>query len=116
MCLRFGDYFDRELAASNLSTIDLRNHPNISYNSVDALRESLADALAQDEPANQAAFRYTLLLDPTDSQLSVQLLFDLGLVDPAKAVVRTVSDFSSDNTAIGLCFHFFLFSVLSLAS
>ena len=66
---------------------------------LDALRESIVDEhVADGEDPNTAPFRNALVLDPTESEASVALLFGLGLCSTESTVVVHVSDFEQDAT------------------
>eukprot|EP01114_Cavostelium_apophysatum_P014001 TRINITY_DN3512_c0_g1_i9.p1 TRINITY_DN3512_c0_g1~~TRINITY_DN3512_c0_g1_i9.p1 ORF type:complete len:5234 (+),score=1501.00 TRINITY_DN3512_c0_g1_i9:231-15932(+) len=67
-----------------------------SFSSLDLIRESLEDRLEPGENPNIASFRYVMLIDPTNNEAAVSLLFSLGLCDPNKTVVCSVGDFEDD--------------------
>ncbi|KAH3760870.1 AAA+ ATPase [Pelomyxa schiedti] len=64
---------------------------------IDVLQESLAEKLSSEDDPNTSAFRYIMLLDPTDNEVAVQLLFDLTLCDKEHTTVCHVSDFRDDS-------------------
>ena len=71
----------------------------LSLHTVASLRESLADAVEPGEDPNTAAFRHILLLDPTDVEVSIGVLFELGLIkDRTSTIAVTLSEFSADST------------------
>lgn len=65
---------------------------------VATLRESLADAVEPGDDPNTAAFRHILLLDPTDVEVSIAVLFELGLMERASTTVVALSDFTADSS------------------
>eukprot|EP00727_Mastigamoeba_balamuthi_P001008 m51a1_g10904 hypothetical protein (3154) ;mRNA; f:41450-54937 len=67
--------------------------------SADVLRESLSERVEEGEDPNTVPFRYAMLLDPTDSEASVSLLFDLRLLDRGAVTVVHAGAFANDNGA-----------------
>ena len=65
---------------------------------VATLRESLADAVEPGDDPNTAAFRHILLLDPTDVEVSIAVLFELGLMERVSTTVVALSDFTADSS------------------
>lgn len=63
---------------------------------VDSLRESLEDRLADGTDPTSAHCRYTLVVDPTDCEAGVDLLFALKLLDQASTKIVSLSDFPED--------------------
>ncbi len=47
---------------------------------IDVLKESLAERSLEKEDPNLSAFRYVLLIDPTNVQSSIDLLFSLDIL------------------------------------
>jgi hypothetical protein len=78
---------------------DAANEDNLSSRTVDSLRDSLRDSLDSTADPTSAHCRYTLLIDPTDSEVSIDLLFHLRLLDQSTCNIVTVSDFQDDATA-----------------
>lgn len=69
----------------------------LSLQTVATLRESLHDVVDAGEDPNMAAFRHILLLDPTDVEVSLGVLFELGLItDRSSTCVVTLPEFASD--------------------
>lgn len=82
----FGDF-----AASRPEALQLQT--------VATLRESLSDAVEEGDDPNTSAFRHILLLDPTDVEVSVGVLFELGLLpDRASTCVVTLSEYAADSS------------------
>ena len=67
-----------------------------SRDTLTTLRESLADAVGPAEDPSTAPFRHVLLLDPTDAEVSVDLLFELHLLNPAATTLVALADFAED--------------------
>jgi hypothetical protein len=63
---------------------------------VRSLRESLSDSLADGTDPTSAHCRYTLIIDPTDCEAGVDLLFALKLLDPTTTKIVSLSDFPED--------------------
>jgi hypothetical protein len=63
---------------------------------VRSLRESLSDSLADGTDPTSAHCRYTLIVDPTDCEAGVDLLFALKLLDPTTTKIVSLSDFPED--------------------
>ena len=61
---------------------------------VEALRESLAEKIERLEDPNTAPYRYILLIDPSDSELAISLLFDMGLCERDKTDIVHIPDFT----------------------
>lgn len=61
-----------------------------------ALRESLADTVGPGEDPSTAPFRHVLLLDPTDAEAAVDLLFELRFLDAASTTLVALADFAED--------------------
>jgi len=88
------------------ASIDEQHHaPNLQLpthlpivSNLAPLRESLADRLRDGENPNTAAFRYVMLLDPTDTESSVSLLFSLNLLDQSQARIVCLGNFAEDET------------------
>ncbi len=53
--------------------------PDSTYSTIRFLRASLEDHLAPGENPNTAAFRYIMLIDSTDSEAAVSLLYSLRI-------------------------------------
>lgn len=67
-----------------------------SRDTLTTLRESLADAVGPAEDPSTSPFRHVLLLDPTDAEVSVDLLFELRLLNPAATTLVALADFAED--------------------
>lgn len=67
-----------------------------SRDTLKTLRESLADTVDPGEDPSTVPFRHVLLLDPTDAEASVDLLFELRLLDPASTTLVALADFYED--------------------
>ena len=63
---------------------------------VRSLRESLKDSLADGTDPTSAHCRYALVVDPTDCESAVDLLFALKLLDPSTTKIVSLSDFPED--------------------
>lgn len=63
---------------------------------VQSLRSSLGDGLAMGSDPTSAHCRYTLVVDPTDCEAAVDLLFALKLLDQTSAKIVSLSDFPED--------------------
>ncbi len=64
--------------------------------SLQLLKESLNDHLKEGENPNTAAFRYIMLIDPTDSESALSLLISSGLCEPKKTHFCSLGDFVED--------------------
>jgi len=64
---------------------------------LDLIKESIDDKMDADENPNHAAFRYTLIIDPTDIQSSISILFSLEILKREDTAVCYVSDFLDDD-------------------
>ncbi|KAH3765624.1 AAA+ ATPase [Pelomyxa schiedti] len=62
-----------------------------------SIKESLAERLTDADDPNTAPFRYIMLLDPTENEVAVSLLFDLGLCDRNQTSVCYIGDFRDDS-------------------
>eukprot|EP01105_Mastigella_eilhardi_P018255 TRINITY_DN4218_c1_g1_i5.p1 TRINITY_DN4218_c1_g1~~TRINITY_DN4218_c1_g1_i5.p1 ORF type:complete len:4438 (+),score=1224.04 TRINITY_DN4218_c1_g1_i5:2312-15625(+) len=62
------------------------------------LRESINEKIQDESDPNTAPFRYILLLDPSDNEVAISLLFELGLCKQEETDVCRVADFSDDAT------------------
>ncbi|KAH3761459.1 AAA+ ATPase [Pelomyxa schiedti] len=71
---------------------DLHKHTS----EIPVLRESLLEKLQEKDDPNTAPFRYIMLLDPTENEVAVSLLFDLGLCNRSSTQVCYVGDFCDD--------------------
>ena len=63
---------------------------------VTSLRESLSDSLIDGSDPTSAHCRYTLVVDPTDCEAAVDLMFALKLLDHSLTVVVSLSNFPED--------------------
>ncbi|KAH3762622.1 AAA+ ATPase [Pelomyxa schiedti] len=79
----------------NASTLDERGAV-VQSTDIPMIRESLAERLLDSDDPNTAPFRYIMLLDPTENEAAVSLLFDLKLCDRATTSVCYVGDFADD--------------------
>ena len=71
--------------------------PEIPKTPIAILRSSIQDTIPLNEMnPNINSCRFVCLLDPTDSGIAVDLLFDLNVITRNSAVVITCSDFESD--------------------
>ena len=80
------------LDQSDTGTIDL------SARVVESLRLSVEDSLDEHANPTEAHCRYTLVIDPTDSEASIDLLFAMKFLDAAQTKVVELSDFPDDST------------------
>ena len=63
-----------------------------------SLRESLTDTLEEGSDPTSAHCRYTLVVDPTDCEAAVDLMFALKLLDQRTTKVVSLSDFPEDSS------------------
>jgi hypothetical protein len=63
---------------------------------VHSLRNSLQDSLQDGTDPTLTHCRYTLVVDPTDCEASVDLLFALKLLDPTSTKIVSLSEFPED--------------------
>ena len=61
-----------------------------------SLRESLSDSLVDGSDPTSAHCRYILVVDPTDCEAAVDLMFALKLLDQSMTVVVSLSNFPED--------------------
>lgn len=59
----------------------------------------MAETVEQGENPNTSPYRHILIIDPTQNETAVDLLFSLGLCDSASTVVCSVGDFSQDSSS-----------------
>lgn len=71
---------------------------DVSARVVDSLKESLNDSVDEDTDVTAAHCRYTMVIDPTDSEAAIDLLFAMKLLDHNFTKVVTLSDFPDDAT------------------
>lgn len=69
---------------------------NLDARVVSSLRASINDKLIEGSDPTAAHCRYTLVVDPTDCEAGVDLLFGLRLLDLAETKIITLSDFPED--------------------
>eukprot|EP01041_Mallomonas_annulata_P001672 gene1672-3231_t len=75
------------------------NHDNdYGSDTLESLKSSLTDSVANHTDPTSAHCRYTLVTDPTDSEIAVDLMFALKLLDQTTTRVVSVSDFAEDCT------------------
>ena len=67
----------------------------------EALRESLSERIERLDDPNTAPYRYILLIDPSDSELAISLLFDMGLCERDKTDIVHIPDFSDGGSNSG---------------
>jgi hypothetical protein len=67
---------------------------------VERLTDCLRERLIEGENPNTASFRYMMLLDPTDTEAAISLLFSLSIVDREKTQLCTVGDFPQDGSQL----------------
>jgi hypothetical protein len=68
----------------------------LTAQSILSLRESLNDEVDEDSDASTTHCRYTLVVDPTDSETAIDLLFSMNLLDQQTTTVVTINDFPED--------------------
>lgn len=78
-------------------SLDENDLDDLSSRSVESLRLSLTDRVDEDLEPTAAHCRYTMLIDPTDSEVAVDLLFTMNLLDQSTTSVISLSDFPEDN-------------------
>jgi hypothetical protein len=89
IALHFLDYCS---LLDGMDTLDLK------ANVVESLKESLRDRLDEDSDPTAAHCRYTMVIDPSDSETAVDLLFNMNLLEEGYASrVITLSEFPDDN-------------------
>lgn len=71
---------------------------DISANVVESLKQSLQDTVDENADATAAHCRYTMIIDPTDSEAAIDLLFAMKLLDHSFTNVVSLSDFPEDAT------------------
>jgi uncharacterized membrane protein len=77
--------------------------PSFNISPTQILRESVKDTIPLDElNPNINSSRYLCLLDPSDSCTSVNLLFEMGIVNRSNATIIACSDFEQDSTEEGV--------------
>jgi E3 ubiquitin-protein ligase RNF213 len=74
------------------------NAEDLDAKVISSLQESLSDSLVEAADPTTAHCRYTMVIDPTDSEASIDLLFALKLLDPSITKVVTLSEFPEDAT------------------
>jgi hypothetical protein len=60
------------------------------------MKESLSESLSAGENPNTASFRYLMLIDPTNTEASISLLFALGICKQEATKICWVGDFDDD--------------------
>jgi E3 ubiquitin-protein ligase RNF213 len=61
------------------------------------LKESIDDYLEKGEDPNLSPFRYILLIDPSETQNSIDILMNENIINPKNIEFCSVSDFVEDN-------------------
>jgi hypothetical protein len=72
---------------------------DLNANVVQSLRESLTDNVDENVEASAAHCRYTAVIDLTDSEVTVDLLFAMNLLDRSNTKIISLSSFPEDSTA-----------------
>jgi hypothetical protein len=78
--------------------LEAPHNDNLDARVVSSLKESLNDKLSVDADPTSAHCRYTLLVDPTDCEAGIDLLFALKLLDQSTTKVVALSDFPEDTS------------------
>lgn len=65
---------------------------------IQSLKENMAEKISEDEDPNIAPFRDVMILDSTDNEASIFLLYKLGVCSHENTVVVHVADFEEDAT------------------
>ncbi|KAH3767876.1 AAA+ ATPase [Pelomyxa schiedti] len=91
----FIDHINHALKSNN--TLLWGQLPAGRRTEINTIKESLSEKLTDLEDPNTAPFRYIMLLDPTENEVAVALLFDLGLCDRNQTTICYVGDFPGDN-------------------
>jgi hypothetical protein len=60
------------------------------------ISHSLSERLEEGENPNTSPSRYVMVIDPTDNETAVGLLFSLGICDKTKTRICYVGDFAED--------------------
>ena len=66
--------------------------------SVELIKENLNFQLKEGDNPNIAAYRYLMIVDKTDSESSISLLYSLKIIDEKNTIVCRLSDFDNDVT------------------
>lgn len=93
----FFDKMAKQLKAFG-ETWDMRQVYNPKISTLNMLRENLLERCDGDTDPNTAAFRYTMVIDPSDNEVAIGILFGLGLLRKEETVVVHLADFASDAT------------------
>jgi E3 ubiquitin-protein ligase RNF213 len=78
--------------------IDGPNAIDLNANVVESLKESLADNLDENADPTAAHCRYTMIVDPTDCEAAIDLIFSMKLLDFNNTKIVSLSDFPEDAT------------------
>lgn len=89
----FFDHVNRRLAALHLSEFEI---PPLK-NTLQLIRESLADRVLEGEDPNVSTFRYILVIDPTANETAVQLLRS-RILSGSNTRVCALGDFAQDRS------------------
>ena len=91
------------LIACSFHDAATRQDMDMSLQTVATLKESLSDIVDAGDDPNTAAYRHILLLDPSFVEVSINVLFELGLIkNRASTSFIAISDFASDSTDVQL--------------
>lgn len=63
---------------------------------IESLREAIADSTGDDEDPNHSAFRHIMIIDKTDTECSISLLFEMKLLNPETTDICHLADFDDD--------------------
>lgn len=81
----------RKSVDSNVSEEELRE-----ARVLETLREAISDSTGEDEDPNHSAFRHIMVVDKTDTECSISLLFEMKLLNPETTDICHLADFDDD--------------------
>lgn len=81
----------RKSVSSGVSDAEL-HEPRV----LDTLREAIADSTGDDEDPNHSAYRHIMIIDKTDTECSISLLFEMKLLNPDTTDICHLADFDDD--------------------
>ena len=72
---------------------------NLDARVIETLKDSLQDRVDDDAEASAAHCRYIAIIDPTDSEVTIELLFEMKFLERSHTKIIAISEFPEDDTA-----------------
>eukprot|EP01080_Neovahlkampfia_damariscottae_P008967 gene8967-916_t len=63
------------------------------------IKDAIDDRVKENEDPNHAPFRYVMIVDPTETQVALDLLYSQNILEREKSIICSISDFQKDDNS-----------------